>query len=244
LRALSHRVTFAPILMFHYIRVDRNPYDYLGIRLSVAPSTFSSEMALLHRYGYHTITLTQLADHIRYGRPLPRKRVVLTFDDGYEDQYKHALPVLRRYGFRATFFIVSGFVNRPRYMTWRQIKQLDRDGMEIGVHTVSHLDLTTLPTRFLWHQIYGAKLAIEWHLRHPVRVFAYPSGAFDGAVLADVRRAGFIAAASTLPGTLHAERTLLYLYRVRILNSDTPQTMYSYLLDRFGNPWEPTPYVP
>lgn len=241
---LSRRVTFCPILTYHYIRNYTNPYDVLGQRLSVAPSVFASEMRFIRYHGFHTVTMLQLADHIRYGTPLPRHPVALTFDDGYRDHFTSALPILRRYGLKATFFIVSGFVGTPRYMNWAQIRTLDRDGMEIGVHTIHHLDLTTLTASQLWQEVYQSKRQIEKHIGRPAVVFAYPSGAFDSLVLDDVRRTGYLAAVSTLPGTLHAQSTIDYLFRVEILNSDTTTTLDGYLTTGFGYPFQSTPTVP
>lgn len=243
-RRLREDVTFCPILMFHYVRIDRSANDILGQNLSVAPGVFAAEMRFLRVHHFHTITVAQLADHIRYGSPLPSHPVALTFDDGYEDHYTSVLPILRRYGLRATFFIVSGFADTPRYMTWAQIRTLDRDGMEIGVHTLDHVDLTLLPRWRLWQEVHRSKAIIEQHLGHPATVFAYPSGAFNWLVRRDVRKTGYLAAVSTLPGTLHAQKSLDYLFRVRIQNTDTPQTMYGYLTTRFGDPFEPSPSFP
>ncbi len=102
------------------------PSDILGLRLSVTPARFNAEMRYLRNHNFQSVTITQLANHIRYGTALPAKCVALTFDDGYEDQYTNALPILLRYGLRATFFIVSGFANQPRYMTWSQVRAVDR----------------------------------------------------------------------------------------------------------------------
>jgi peptidoglycan/xylan/chitin deacetylase (PgdA/CDA1 family) len=241
---LASTVTFCPILMYHYIRAYTNQLDPIGIGLSVAPAVFRQEMWYIHSHGFHTVTIAQLARHIRYGTPLPRNPVALTFDDGYRDQFTKALPALRRDHLRATFFIVSGFVDQPRYMTWRQVRKVDGAGMEIGVHTIHHLDLTTVTPWQDWQEIYHSKVVIERHLGHPAVVFAYPSGAFDQQVLQDVRKAGYLAAVSTLPGTIHAQMALDYLFRVEILGTEAPSTVEPYLTYRFGDPFQPTPTVP
>lgn len=242
--SLASTVTFCPILMFHYVRIDSDPNDYLGQRLSIPPHRFMAEMRYIRRHGFHTVTIDQLARHIRYGSPLPSNPVALTFDDGYRDHFTRVLPVLRRFGLKATFFIVSSFVGTPRYMTWRQIRILNRAGMDIGVHTVDHLDLTLLSPEQIWQEVHESKMIIERHLGHPARTFAYPSGRFDAQVIQDVQRSGYLAAVSTLPGSLHAQSSVDYLFRVEILNSVTPQTIGAYLTWRFGQPFEATPTVP
>ena len=201
-------------------------------------------MQYIHTHHFHTVTIAQLARHIRYGKPLSRHPVALTFDDGYRDQFTKALPVLRHYHLTATFFIVSGFVNQPRYMTWRQVRETDRAGIEIGVHTIHHFDLTLLTPWQEWREIDHSKMVIERHLGHPATVFAYPSGAFNQQALIDVRKAGYLASVSTLPGTLNAQPTIDYLFRVEILGEYPPATMESYLTSRFGTPFEPTPMAP
>jgi peptidoglycan/xylan/chitin deacetylase (PgdA/CDA1 family) len=238
---LQASVTFCPILMYHYIRINPNPYDILGQHLSVTPQEFEAEMRFLHDQHFATITLDQLADHIRYGTPIPQRSVVLTFDDGYADHYWKVLPILERFGLKATFFIVTNFVGRPGYMNWQQIRALSAAGMEIGDHTLDHQDLTILSPQRDWQEIYESKLILERQLRQPIEVFAYPSGAVNERVLAAVQRAGYVAAVSTLPGTLHSRRTLYYLYRVRILDTDTPQTLEEYLIAHYGNPFGPPP---
>jgi peptidoglycan/xylan/chitin deacetylase (PgdA/CDA1 family) len=236
---LASRVTFCPILMYHYIRVNPVPSDILGLHLSVTPWEFNQQMKYLRTDGYHAISLARLARHIRYGVRLPRKPFVITLDDGYEDAYTAAFPILKRYHFHATFFIVTGFAGTPRYMTWSQIEQLDRAGMEIGVHTLDHMDLTILPDWRVWQEIHRSKIIIEQHLHHAVWTFAYPSGAFSQVALQDVHQVGYLDAVSTNPGTLHSQTTINYLARVRVLDTDTPYSLSAEMATRFGNAFSP-----
>jgi peptidoglycan/xylan/chitin deacetylase (PgdA/CDA1 family) len=236
---LAGKVTFCPILMYHYIRVNPVPSDILGLHLSVTPWEFNQQMKFLHGHGYHTISVARLARHIRYGTPLPSKPFVVTLDDGYEDAYTAAFPILRRYHYHATFFIVTGFVDTPRYVTWSQVRTMDKAGMEIGVHTLDHMDLTILPGWRVWQEIHRSKIEIEQHLGHAVWAFAYPSGAFNQLALQDVHRVGYLAAVSTNPGTLHSQTTINYLARVRVMDTDTPYSLSSEMATRFGNAFSP-----
>jgi peptidoglycan/xylan/chitin deacetylase (PgdA/CDA1 family) len=236
---LAGRVTFCPILMYHYIRVNPVPSDILGLHLSVTPYEFNQQMKYLRNHGNHAVSLARLARHIRYGASLPRKPFVITLDDGYRDAYTAAFPILKRYHFHATFFIVTGFVGTPRYVTWNQIHRMDRAGMEIGVHTLDHMDLTIQPGWRVWQEIHRSKIEIEHHLHHAVWTFAYPSGAFNQLALQDVHRVGYLAAVSTNPGTLHSQTTINYLARVRVLDSDTPYSLSSTMATGFGNAFSP-----
>ncbi|MHB8717764.1 MAG: polysaccharide deacetylase family protein [Candidatus Dormibacteria bacterium] len=190
-----------PILVYHYVRLVTNLNDALGIGLSVTPTLFAEEMALLRADGAHPITLAQLMTAMESHTPLPQHPVVLTFDDGYADFATVAEPILARYGFVATSFVVSGFLTRPGFMTAAQVVQMDRDGMVIGSHTVNHVNLAELPPSIAAAQIDGGKATLESLLGHPVLDFAYPYGRFNATTLSLVRAAGFRDAVTTMGGS-------------------------------------------
>jgi peptidoglycan/xylan/chitin deacetylase (PgdA/CDA1 family) len=153
-------------------------------------------------------------DALQGKRALPPRPIVLTFDDGYADFATVVEPVLARYGFVATDFVVSGFVGRARYMTAAQVRQMDADGMVIGAHTVHHVDLAAVPAQVAGEEIVNSKSALEKLLGHQVLDFAYPYGAFNPAVAQLVEQAGFRDAVTTmggdqqtLPGRFQLRRT-------------------------------------
>ena len=190
-----------PIFYYHYVRsIQPTAQDLLSWQLSIPPTLFAQQMALLHVEGAHTITLATLMDALSGKTALPSRPVVLTFDDGYADFATTVEPVLARYGFVATDYVVSGFINRPRYMTAAQILQMDADGMVIGAHTVHHVDLAVVPPAEASAEIDASKTALERLLGHPVLDFAYPYGAFNPAVVQMTEQAGFRDAVSTIRG--------------------------------------------
>jgi peptidoglycan/xylan/chitin deacetylase (PgdA/CDA1 family) len=192
-----------PILYYHYIRVIvPSPQNLLSFHLSISPAVFARQMALLHVEGAHPITLATLMSALAGRRSLPAHPVVLTFDDGYADFATAVQPVMARYGFVATDYVVSGFVNRPRYMTAAQVRQMDAEGMVIGSHTVHHVNLAALPVAAEKAEIDGGKAALEKLLGHPVLDFAYPYGGFNAAVVQLVQAAGFRDAVTTMPGRM------------------------------------------
>ncbi len=174
-------------------------------------------MRYLDDHGYTTMTLSELND-VRAGKlDLPAKPVVLSFDDGYLDFYTTAWPILQQHRFKATIFVVSGFVDQPRYMTWDMIRELDRSGyIEVGAHTVHHVDLSALSTANAWAEIDGSKTTIEQQIGHVVDAFCYPSGRYSGSVAAQVKQAGFTIATTTNWGFAKAGDNPLLLPRVRI----------------------------
>ncbi len=173
-------------------------------------------MALLHVEGAHPITLATLMEALAGRRALPSRPVILTFDDGYADFATAAEPVLSRYGFVATDFVVSGFINRPRYMSAAQVLQMEADGMVIGSHTVHHVDLASVPPATAWTEIADGKSALEKLLGHQVPDFAYPYGAVNAAVAQLVQQAGFRDAVTTASGDQQTLSGRFELHRIEM----------------------------
>jgi peptidoglycan/xylan/chitin deacetylase (PgdA/CDA1 family) len=186
-----------PILMYHYIRSVDAGNDQLGYDLSMAPDLFDAQMAWLHEQGYTTMRMDAAARCIRGEQPCPAKAVALTFDDGYADAFTDALPVLQRYGFTATFYIISGFVGHPGYMSWEQIGALRDAGMEIGAHTVNHPDLIYEEPAVSEYEIVQSKTDLEQHLGISVASFCYPTGLYNWTVEEQTRAAGYLSATTT-----------------------------------------------
>jgi peptidoglycan/xylan/chitin deacetylase (PgdA/CDA1 family) len=206
-----------PILYYHYIRNIRpTAQNLLSFQLSIAPALFAEQMALLHVEGAHPITLATLMDALGGKRTLPSRPVVLTFDDGYADFATAVQPVMARYGFVATDFVVSAFVNRARYMTTAQILQMEADGMVIGAHTVHHVDLAVVSPAVARDEIFTSKSSLEGLLGHRVLDFAYPYGAFTPAVVQLVQQAGFREAVTTMPGNQQTFNGRFELLRTEI----------------------------
>ncbi|MCL4486931.1 MAG: polysaccharide deacetylase family protein [Chloroflexi bacterium] len=215
------RVTHVPILMYHYISVPPPDADAYRLDLSVTPDNFAAQMEYLYNQGYHPIRISDLTDYLKDGKPLPPKPIALTFDDGYEDNFQNALPVLRKYKFTATFFIITQFIDdqRPEYMNWDQVEELDIEGMEIGSHSVDHIDLSNRTKAVLESEIAGSKAVIETRIGTPVRSFCYPSGRYDLRAVGILRSSGYDAAVTEIQGTRQATASIYELRRIRIRGS-------------------------
>jgi peptidoglycan/xylan/chitin deacetylase (PgdA/CDA1 family) len=186
-----------PILMYHYIRTVDQASDPLGYDLSITPELFEQHMAWLHDQGYTTMRMDAVARCLRGEARCPARAVALTFDDGYEDAFTTVVPTLRRYGFTATFFIISGIVGQPGYMSWEQLAALRDAGMEIGAHTIDHLDLTSLDLAESERQITQSKADLERELKIGIVSFCYPTGLYNAAIEEQVRAAGYTSATTT-----------------------------------------------
>jgi peptidoglycan/xylan/chitin deacetylase (PgdA/CDA1 family) len=189
-----------PILLYHYIRINPVPSDRVGFNLSVTPNNFAQQMAFLRYVGAHTVSLSDALQALRTGHPLPPRSLILTFDDGYMNFATKATPVLVQNHLIGTVFVVSGFLNRNGYMTAAQVRQVDAEGMVVGVHTINHVALAGVPLAYAKTQIDVAHQQLEALVGHPISDFAYPYGSYDAAVEKLVQQDGFADAVTTEDG--------------------------------------------
>jgi peptidoglycan/xylan/chitin deacetylase (PgdA/CDA1 family) len=210
--------------MYHYISQPPAGADMYRRDLSVTPERFAEQMRFLRDAGYTTITLDELLYALAQGRPLPPKPIILTFDDGYADNYANGFPVLRDNGFVATFFIMTDLVTDQAdgYMTWPQIEEMAKAGQGFGSH--GRQDHRTLRGRSVDHLVWqalGGKEAIEEHLGYRPRWVAYPSGEYDAQTIAVFRSAGYWGGLTTTQGTEHSLDKVFELPRIRVRGSHT-----------------------
>jgi len=208
--------------MYHHVADAAPGANAVERDLSVSPARFAEQLAWLRQAGYETITLTELAAHFSEGRSLPAKPIILTFDDGYADNYEQAFPLLKAQGYRGAFFILTDFVDEGRagYMNWPQIEEMERAGMEIGSHGRNHIDLRRKSWDYLVWQLLGSKQTLEAHVERPVQTFCYPSGKYDSHVASVLRSAGYVVAVTVDQGSRHSEQDLLQLKRLRVRGGD------------------------
>ncbi len=207
-----------PILMYHYISEPPPDADSIRRGLSVTPAQFEEHLRYLKENGYRTISLYQLLLHLTHGEPLPEKPIILTFDDGYRDNFENAFPLLQEYGFKATFFLITNFIDegRPLYMTWDQVKTMAQAGHEIGAHSRDHPDLRGKDIDFLVWQILGAKEAIQNGAGITPRFFSYPSGKYDENTIAVLKSAHYWGAVTIHQGVHQSSDSLFELQRIRV----------------------------
>ena len=189
----------------------------------MTPENFEGQLAYLREQNFTSISLPDLTYHLTGLEPLPEKPVILTFDDGYADNYTNAFPLLQKYGFTATFFLVTQPIDQgnPNYLSWDQVMEMHAAGMEFGAHTYRHLDLRDRDVDFLVYEIVGSKEAIEARTQEPARYFAYPSGQYDQLVIDVLASAHFWGALTTHYGAEHSYAQRFEMPRVRIRGSDT-----------------------
>ena len=184
-----------PILVYHNVAPHRMGETRTQTTADVRPETFEAQMAYLRDHGIAVVSLQQLVEALEGRAAMQEPAVVITFDDGWEDQYRHALPILRRFRYTATFFIITDAVGKDDYMTWDQVRELRNTGMTIGSHSRTHRALTNIHDgRLLDDEVAGSRRVLESELQAPIAFFAYPFGAQTPRVVAAVRDAGYRAA--------------------------------------------------
>ncbi len=135
---------------------------------------------------------SDLENYFAGGTPLPPHPVILSFDDGWSDQFTYAFPILQKYDYPATFFVFTNAIGRKGFLTWANLRTLVASGMSIGDHTRSHPFLTNITsTSTLWDEIDESKKLLEKELGVPVGEFAYPFGRYNPAIMSLVREAGY-----------------------------------------------------
>jgi peptidoglycan/xylan/chitin deacetylase (PgdA/CDA1 family) len=206
-----------PILMYHVLApaLPGAPYPDLYVK----PVDFRAQVAWLAAHDYHAVTLRQVYDYWHGVHALPRKPVVLTFDDGYHSDFTVALPTLRARRWPG----VLNLEVRNLQPVWGtrpgMVRKLIAAGWEIDAHTITHPDLTTVGPAELRFQVAGSRAAIRRRFHVPVDFFCYPSGRYDDAVVAAVRAAGFLGATTETEGFARPG-SLFTLDRVRVNESD------------------------
>ncbi|MHB8657409.1 MAG: polysaccharide deacetylase family protein [Solirubrobacteraceae bacterium] len=220
------RSVHVPVLTFH--RVHTMPA--VGQPdLIVDPATFAAELGALHAAGFHTIHQWQLFDALYHGAALPSQPIIISVDDGYVDDVKTILPDLQRFGMVATFFVITGRVTEPGFLTAEQIRELDRAGMDVGDHTAHHVDLRLLSPAELQMETAGSKQTLQQVIGHPVYYFAYPFGTYNDSVIAALRAAGFSMAYTTAGGTTESTAAPFTMPRLHVGRSETPSGLVALL---------------
>lgn len=216
-----------PILLYHHVDVSETYNKYY-----VTPVEFAAQMQLLHDLGYQTITVTQLARAIREGADLPKRPVVISFDDGQASVYFNAFPIMRAYGYVGTLYLVGNYLDTPQHLSVAQVRELAAAGWEVGSHSLTHADLS-VRSDLLYSEVRLSRLRLEEALGLPVQTFAYPYGRMSDAALNSVRVHGYSAAVGLGAGWSQRMDNLYYLQRRPVDGGVEMQRFLSWL------PWQP-----
>lgn len=211
-----------PIVTYHRVGVSRG--DHVP---TVSAETFEWQLSFLARHQFHTIAFDTLLEAIACRTPVPRRTVLITFDDSYEETYSVAAPLLHRFGFRATVFVPPFDIGRAHMMTWNQLRELSQNGMAVGSHTLSHAYLPLASQERIREELMQSKAVLEQELQRPIRWLSYPVGGFTPFAQAVAREAGYQAACTTNRGLTKAVHDLFALRRIKITERDRHPLIFS-----------------
>lgn len=200
-----------PIFIYHSVRPYVAGESILQDRFDITPELFEQQLIYLRDHKYTTITPAQLSRDIRMGTTTPTmKPVMLTFDDGWENQYRYAYPLLKKYHMVATFYVYTKPINNHKliYLSWGQLTEMSDAGMTIGSHTISHPLFKNLSPADIQKEIAGGKATLEQNLKKPVLYFAQPFGYSNLAIEKIIKDAGYLSARGTHKGVLHSSADL------------------------------------
>ncbi|MEO6814463.1 MAG: polysaccharide deacetylase family protein [Ginsengibacter sp.] len=180
-----------PVLCYHHIREPKPGQSETFKSYSVSPSQFAQQMKALKDSGYETVLPNQLYDYLVHGAKLPPKPVMLTFDDTDEEQYSIGWTEMQKYGFKGVYFIMTISINRPRYMSKEQLKDLADKGNAVESHTWDHHMVTKYQGEDWDKQFVKPRKTIEDITGKPATYFAYPFGLWNQAAIPELKKAGF-----------------------------------------------------
>lgn len=204
-----------PIIMYH--RVDYVTPTEPNV---TSPENFRMQMEYLKRKGFEVINLGELVESIRTGVSVPRNQVVITFDDGSKDNYTHAFPILKEYGYQATIFIPYEHIDLDDFLSESQVREMMASGIDFESHSLTHAYMPPLTEEQLRREILESKQLLEQRLGKTIDFFAYPVGGFTPAIKEMVKQAGYKAACTTNRGTVRGNNDVYELKRVRFSDKD------------------------
>jgi len=223
-----------PVLMYHSIGDEDHAGRHAYFQTSVSPATFSAQMQHLHREGYRTCTPGEaVAALLSSSSGATERIVIITFDDGFRDFYSRAFPVLSQFQFTATMYLPTSCIGQSaktfkgrQCLTWSEIRELQKYGMSIGSHTVTHPQLRTLDRNAIQRELVDSRKAIEDNTGCAAESFAYPyafpqaDGKFRKMLRDTLRAAGYQNGVCTIVGRASRQSDPFFLERLPVNNAD------------------------
>jgi peptidoglycan/xylan/chitin deacetylase (PgdA/CDA1 family) len=202
-----------PVLVYHRV-------GYSTDALTVTPERFDHDLAELNQRGYETISINTFEDYLS-GKdiPFPDKPILITFDDSYQDNYVVAFPILKRYHNVATFFVITGVIDKsPDRLTSQEILEMSGAGMSFGSHTVTHTPLAQEPEEWMRNELAQSKQFLEGLLKTPIETIAYPEGSYTSNTIAIANELGYKEGFSVKTGVCNSQDPHFVIPRIAIFH--------------------------
>lgn len=203
-----------PILMYHYVETPTATTTLKGLYLD--PKIFADQLLVLSQNNYVPLFMSETAAELQAEKKPDNKNIVLTFDDGYEDFYTEVFPLLKKYNYKATLYIIINKLGAPGYLTREQVRELAAsDLVEIASHTFNHPDLRALKDKDAKFEITASKKILEQISGRPVTSFAYPFGYYQTDFFSLASSSGYTNAVSVISGVRQGKENIWLLRRLR-----------------------------
>lgn len=176
-----------PVICYHAVTDDQSKKNSIVI----PKDKFKEQLKTIKDYGYITLTMSELNAYLFEDKPIPEKSVVITFDDGYRDNYVNAFPILKELNMKASIFVIGSYVNKDLYLTGDEIKEMSDYGIDIESHTFSHKGLPTMSYDEQLKELKKSKEVIEKLTQKKVISIAYPEGKYNENTKKAVSNAGY-----------------------------------------------------
>ncbi|MCK5580960.1 MAG: polysaccharide deacetylase family protein [Candidatus Omnitrophica bacterium] len=207
-----------PILMYHQVEDVEDGKVPPGD--TVTPEVFEVQMSFLREKGYNVIRLADAMEAMRNNQELPHNSVVVTFDDGFLNNFTNAYPVLKKYDIPVTLFVAPGFMGRDGFLDWYHIIEMSKGGIEYGSHGMEQGYLPDLTREERNFELKNSKQILSRRLKQSIYYYAYPVGGFNDEVKEQVRQAGYYAAMTTNRGNDRFNKDLFEVNRIKMSNKD------------------------
>ena len=222
----THSLKGLPVLMYHSISDEKTNDAFV---LSV--NKFREQMHYLHRHGFHTLSMKQVMNFLTKNQMLPEKPILITIDDGYQNIYTNAFPIMRRYGIHGTIFVIANTIDRNSdYLTSSELRQMQRFGITVESHTLNHENLSQLSYAQQLYTLSFSKTEIEHLTGERVHAIAYPFGKFNDLTLRAARAAGYTLGFTTNGGYVNRSDNVFKMKRCGVYGPDT-MSMFCHKVD-------------
>lgn len=211
------------ILVYHSVEPEANKQEgKMQKHYHIYPEKFRAQMRYLYDNGYIPIPMKVYLQYLTRGIAVPDKSVVITFDDGWKNQYEYAYPILKEFGYTATFYLISKSVGSKSYVTWDEVKEMRDAGMDIQSHTKTHANLTKVSAEKALEELKDSRTTIENKIGRPVTMVAYPYYGHNDAVHKLVEEAGYTSARAGWTRTKNSKEVLFTLQSQEAVNATNP----------------------
>ncbi|MBC2165273.1 polysaccharide deacetylase family protein [Listeria booriae] len=200
-----------PVLMYHSIN------ENVKNNLITPPQEFDAQMKWLADNGYHPLFLSELDTLLLTGKNMPEKPIVITFDDGYQDNYTNAYPILKKYGLKANIFVITDKIAKNNHFDEAALKEMSNNGIEMQSHTVHHQELNTLTYSQQLAELKDSKATLEQLTGKKVNTICYPVGRYNEDTKRAAEAAGYTMGFTTQPGKANKKDGMYTLPRVRMV---------------------------